>query len=169
MLEVRVQVFRLYFELFMIGFPINLKTLITYYLKCVSSYLNQIKPNTETEVLNSLSLVNMFVEDLSEPLLNIRSNALQKIQEENKDLVYEDCSQEMTYLKEEQKKFINSQIAGFAKKFKEVQAIIATEKSRQEDELHEIYKKGAEMTPEKREKYEGICAKYESLGLTGTL
>ena len=34
-LEVTIQVFRLYFELYMMGFPINLKSLITTFLKCV--------------------------------------------------------------------------------------------------------------------------------------
>lgn len=111
----------------------------------------------------------MFLEELAETFLNIRSNVLQKMIEENPALNYQDFSQEHTYLKEEQKKYIHSQILLFVKKFKEVQAIVAVEKSKQEDELHEIYKKGAEMTPEKKEKYEGICAKFESIGLTGTL
>lgn len=111
----------------------------------------------------------MFIEDLAEPFLNIKSNTLQEILDKFPDIGYQECSNEFVYLKEEQKKFINQQILSFVKKFEEVQATITTQKSRQEDELHDIFKKGGEMTADKKEKYEGICSTFEKIRWTGTL
>lgn len=111
----------------------------------------------------------MFIEDLAEPFLNIKCTALQEILERFADLNYQDCSNEEVYLKDEQKKFINMQILTYVKKFEEVQTMITVEKSRQEDELHDIFKKGGEMTADKKEKYEGICSTFEKIRWTGTL
>lgn len=123
----------------------------------------------ESDVLGSLGLINMFIEDLAEPFLNIRSKALQDVLEKFPELSYQECSAEGVYLKDEQKKFINAQILAYVKKFEEVQAIVTVEKSRQEDELHDIFKKGGEMTADKKEKYEAICATFEKIRWTGTL
>jgi hypothetical protein len=111
----------------------------------------------------------MFIEDLAEPFLNVKSKTLQELLDKFPAIVYQDCSSEGLYLKEEQKKYINAQILLYLRKFEEVQAIVAVEKSRQEDELHEIFKKGGEMTADKKEKYEAICATFEKIRWTGTL
>lgn len=116
-----------------------------------------------------LGLVNMFVADLAEPFLNVRSETLQKLLESCPELQYEDCSAEGQYLKEDQKKFFHQQLHAFAKKLEETLAVVAVEKSRQEDELHEIFKRGAEMPADKKESYEAICSKYEQIRWTSTL
>lgn len=111
----------------------------------------------------------MFIEELAEPFLNIPSQTITSLLERYPNIHYEDTSAEMVYLKEEQKKYINQQIIAFSRRLEEVYASVSVEKGRQEDELHDIYKKGAEMTTERREKYEAICQSFESIRWTGTL
>lgn len=129
----------------------------------------QIKPQSESDLLNSLGLINMFIEDLAEPFLNIKSKTLAEVLNNFPQLSYKDCSSERSYLNENQSGFIQKQIAAFIKRFKEVQQAINLEKSRQEDELHDIIKRFGETTTEKKEKYERICSIYEKMRWTGTL
>lgn len=131
--------------------------------------LIQIKPNSEAEVMGCLGLVNMFVSDLAESFLNVQSSTLHELLESFTVVEYQDSSSEAQYLKDDQKKFIHSQLHAFVKKFEETQAMIAVEKSRQEDELHQIFKRGAEMPADKKESYEGTCFKYEQIRWTGAL
>lgn len=151
----------------MMGFPITLKTLIASFFKSVRPELIQIKTEKDVDVLASLPLINMFVEHLAEPFLNLKSKTIESLQEKHPAIDYRDCFEEKFYLREEQKKYVNVQISTFMKYLEATLKSVSTEKARQEEEIHEIYKRGSEMPVEKKEKYEQISSVYESLLSTG--
>ena len=101
--------------------------------------------------------------------MNIKSSTIAQLLKEKPYLTYIDTSEDTVYLKEDQKKYIYTQLITFARRLEEVQAITSSEKGRQEDDLHEIYKKGLDMTSERRERYEAICATFEQARQTCTL
>ena len=111
----------------------------------------------------------MFVEELAEPFLNVKSNSIEGLLSKSSGIEYFECSQEKNYLSAEQKNFINLQIIAFSKKLEGVHDAVVKEKGRQEDEIYEIYKKTSEMSPEKKEKYSQVSALFETVKTCGSL
>lgn len=109
----------------------------------------------------------MFVEQLAEPFLNLKSKTVEALLEKHPTIEYRDCSEEKFYLRDDQKKYINLQVSAFMKSLEAALKNVSLEKARQEEEIHEIYKRGSEMPAEKKEKYEQVSAVYESLLSSG--
>jgi hypothetical protein len=124
---------------------------------------------TEVEVLATLPMINMFVEDVAECFLNIQSQGIQAVLQKYPSIQYRDPSQDEVFLNDEQKKFIIAQIVTFEKKLKDAFNSIQAEKSKLEDELHNLYKNGADMSAEKKDRYNSLCQTYENIRYAGAV
>ena len=111
----------------------------------------------------------MFLVDVAECFLNHQSETLKSILNSHPNMTYKDPSQDEIFLNEDQRKYIHAQILSFQKRLEDTQNAISIEKSRLEDDLHEIYKKGGEMSTDKMDKYKSLCATFESIRNTGVL
>lgn len=189
--EIRASIFRLFFELHMMGFGNSLKLLVQAFNGCVGCEANMkfkqllasppqttvagVQPQPTNPVPNKESpQSNGITAEIQEmlsllPLTNMFTEEMASpflgLQSE---LLAELCPErprelEDSPLNDEQRKFFVKILEKTQKKLEDALAKVNIEKGRREEELYELHKKGIETPAEKKERYTQICGYFDQL------